>query len=233
MHFATRWKPGYPLSSIRYNKDMSLLFFSHEKESVALITDTLSTRPDGSPLFFVNKVFSYPTLSMVMAVTGVYQLGLRWNEALLERIAVIDIDNLDIYATDQLRQQWADLHKQENIPGSITCTIYHFGWSESDKQYVRYAYRSDNGFVSERHVDVGAGVKPHPKDIDDLSKLSPFDLAKLIKNEQDTLPHGEKLYIGGNLVLTFMNQDVGIQSRIIHKFEDYEDHWQKMNTYFN
>jgi hypothetical protein len=137
-----------------------------------------------------------------------------------------------MYATEEIKRYWTDLRREENLPDGITCTIYHFGWSESDKQYVRYAYRSEKEFASERHMDEGAGVKPHPKDVNDLSKLDPFDLAKLIKNEQDVLPHGEKLYIGGNLVLTLMNQDIGIQSRIIHKFEDHEKHWQEMNTYF-
>ncbi len=210
---------------------MSVLFFDHQPEHVGIITDTLATRgDDGTALYFVNKAFMYPTIEMVMAVTGIYQLALKWNEFLLEKIVVKNINNLDDFATDVLQRLWRELREEHHFNDKVTCTIYHFGWSEADNQYIRYSYRSAKQFKSEKHLDGGTGIKPPPNNIEDLKNLNPLDLIQKIKSEQDKLPHSKKLYIGGNLVLTILTRDIGIQSKLLHQFDDYEKHWLEMNN---
>jgi hypothetical protein len=209
---------------------MSVLFFDHQPEQVILITDTLATDPDGTAKYFVNKVFSYPTMDMVMAATGIYQLALKWNEYLLERLIVKDIDNLNDFASTELQHLWSSLREEHHFDDRVTCTIYHFGWSEKDKQYIRYIYRSADNFASEKHLEGGIGIKPHPTSREDMKNLTPFELVKKIKSEQDELPHSKKLYIGGNLVVTILSRDTGIQSKLIHRFDDYEKHWLEMNA---
>ncbi len=143
---------------------MSLLIFQHYPTQVAIFTDTLATTPEGEALLFCNKSFVYPHLTMTMAVTGILQLADKWNSKLTVSMLAKDIDMLDAYTPQHLRQIWQELSRENGgmMPG--TSTIYHFGWSNKLKQFVRYVYRSEKAFQSEHYPDAGIGVKPQPKE---------------------------------------------------------------------
>src|SRR5258708_36100144 len=76
---------------------------------------------------------------------------------------------LDAHTPQQLRLIWQELASENggSLPG--TSTIYHFGWSNKLKQFVRYVFRSEKSFQSECYPDWGIGIKPQPKDTDGFS----------------------------------------------------------------
>lgn len=144
-----------------------------------------------------------------------------------------DIDMLDAHTPQQLRHIWQELSKKNNgiIPG--TSTIYHFGWSNKLKQFVRYVYRSDKDFQSEHYPDVGIGVKPQPKETEGFvppeSLEAVIEVAEKLRTEQRQEPAGSRrIYIGGEIVLTLMQEQATMITKV-HRFDDYEADWETMN----
>lgn len=209
---------------------MSLLIFVQDDESASVITDTLATDQDGKPVFFFDKCVAFPSMNLLVATTGFANLLTRWASEIREHLRARDITMLDLHAPDALRQVWADM-QDELGPIEGTATVYHFGIDERTRKCRRITYRSEDNFESEPAEQGGIGLKPTPQsgvvpDIDGLESL--IDLAVSIRGEQDGLPHGERLYIGGDLVLTEVNGS-GITSRSIYRFEDQFDAWQAMH----
>lgn len=212
---------------------MSLLIFQHYPAQVAIFTDTLATTPEGEALLFCNKCFVYPHLNMTMAITGILQFAVKWNSRLMVNMIAKDIDMLDAHTPQQLRHIWQELSKKNNgiIPG--TSTIYHFGWSNKLKQFVRYVYRSDKDFQSEHYPDVGIGVKPQPKETEGFvppeSLEAVIEVAEKLRTEQRQEPAGSRrIYIGGEIVLTLMQEQATMITKV-HRFDDYEADWETMN----
>jgi len=210
---------------------MTVLYFKHDPSFVVLITDTLSTIEEGKPHMFVNKSYLYPSIDMIMVVTGIKQVGLDWNHRLLERLSVLDIDNLDLFTTKELKDIWNELTRNSDI-GKNTATVYHFGWSNQDNQFVRYVYRSTNNFESEKSTEGGVGIKPVPEDSSNFADMDPIELIKKVKSEQDALASDKRIFIGGELVFTMMGKDKEIIIKKIHRFDDYYDLWEEMNKYY-
>lgn len=212
---------------------MSLLVFQHYPTHVAIFTDTLATTPKGEALKFCNKSFVYPHLNMAMAVTGILQFGDKWNSRLNVGMVAEDIDMLDAHTPQQLRQIWQELSGENGgtIPG--TSTIYHFGWSNKLKQFVRYVYRSEKDFQSEYYPDVGIGVKPQPKETEGFVPPETIDavieIAERLRKEQRQEPASSRIYIGGELVLILM-QEQGTTIAKVHRFDDYSSDWESMNS---
>jgi hypothetical protein len=212
---------------------MSLLIFQHYPTQVAIFTDTLATTPKGEALMFCNKSFNYPDLHMTMAVTGILQFGDRWNSNINVGMVAEDIDMLDAHTPQQLRQIWQELSRENGgaIPG--TSTIYHFGWSNQLKQFVRYVYRSEKGFQSEYYPDVGIGVKPQPKETEGFVPPETVDaviaVAERLREEQRQEPASSRIYIGGEIVLTLMQEQATVITTV-HRFDDYASDWESMNS---
>jgi len=209
---------------------MSLLIFEHYPEQVMVITDTLATTKDGTPLAFWDKCFMYPHLRMIMVTTGVFGIADKWNRYLNGVLVAKDIDMVDKYATKILQEIYRQL-KQEFGDLPSTSTVYHFGWSEESQQYIRYVYRSEGDFVSESYIDASFGVKPQPKDTKiaiPVSLEEMIEYAKKIRKEQSELEKNKRVYFGGELIITILNNE-GIITKSIHTFDDSESDWLTMN----
>lgn len=211
---------------------MSLLLFAHNPKEVYIFTDTLATTQDGEPTLFCNKSFVQPHLNMTMAMTGVQELGNRWNSRLMASMLAQDVDMLDLHTPQQLRQIWQDLAGENRGPMPQFSTIYHFGWSNEQQQFVRYVYRREKDFESECHLDSGFGVKPHPKNQEGLDQPKTVEtiiaLAERIRSEQQQEPASSRVYIGGELVMVQM-QEQGTVIAKVHRFDDYDSAWDSMN----
>jgi hypothetical protein len=209
---------------------MSLLIFLQDETSATVITDTLATDEDGQPVFFYDKCVAFPAMNLLVATTGYANLLTRWTSELREHVRARDITMLDLHAPEALRRVWADLRKEFG-PVDGTATIYHFGIDEQTGECRRITYRSADDFESEPAAEAGFGVKPPP-----VSGILPTEvdlesliaLAEGVRAEQDALPHGERLYIGGDLVMAQISAS-GINFTTIHRFEDQYDAWQAMH----
>ncbi|MEB0001688.1 hypothetical protein QN355_09175 [Cryobacterium sp. 10S3] len=208
---------------------MSLLMFSHEADSILILTDTLATAPDGEAFVFQSKCLTLPHLNMAVAVTGIANLGAAWNELLRSSAIVQDMEMIDKFAPEQLSLLWANLMLENYEMEGATATIYHFGFETGTEHAVRYVYRSKNGFKSERIEESGFGVKPPPREPFD----APYDieawiaLANRVRREQDEAPRPERTSIGGEYFLTLVANRQSKTTRI-HRADDYEAMWSEM-----
>lgn len=211
---------------------MSLLLFAHDAESVIIVTDTLATTTEGEAFMFQNKAWALPHMNMVIAVTGVANLGAAWNDLLRSSAIARDIDDIDTFAQRELSRLWADILAENGHDEQVTVTIYHFGFVPDSETPVRYTYRSKSGFQSERSQGPGFGAKPAPEgfELNAPDTVEEFiGLALAIRAEQDAKPSSERLMIGGELYLTYL-RNWATQTMRIHRFEDYETAWQEMLT---
>jgi hypothetical protein len=154
---------------------------------------------------------------------------LRWVDRLRENVRARDISMLDLHTPVVLREIWTDL-QEEHGPLEGSATIYHFGIDEQTGKCRRFAYQSNNDFVSEEGDAPAFGVKPEPEGrrfTDDLSVAGLIEFARRIRTEQDALPRSERVYVGGDLVLTQVRKNV-IASERTFRFEDQYDDWQAM-----
>lgn len=208
---------------------MSLLIFVHQPQQVLIITDTLATTHHGDPFLFTAKCWPVPQMKLIVTGTGLAPLHEAWYRRLQTSLLARDIAMLDKHAPEALRGLWAELQAEHGeLPG--TATVYHFGVPEGGSDFVRYAYRSEKDFASERTTEPGMGVKPVPSfALEVPDSLDGFiELASRIRAEQDRLPKPEGIHIGGDLVLTVL-QPGTVSTSTMHRFSDYDDMWQAMN----
>ena len=207
---------------------MSLLMFVQEGESVMIVTDTLSTTPDGQPFNFQTKAWPLAHMNMAMAITGTADVGCQWNYRIGRDAVAQHIGHLDGFATEILQEIHEGLEREHGPIG--TTTVYHFGFVPGVTQPIRFTYRSTNGYASER-VDVpGFGVKPPPQSfqLEQPGDLDGFiGLAQRIRAENDEGRTDEHIRIGGELHLLLL-QDHASQVARIHRFSDYDEHWATM-----
>lgn len=198
-------------------------------EGVVVLTDTLATTRSGSPHLFVTKCAIVPHLEMVVAHTGVAQIGHRWSHLLQTATLARDIEKLDQLVPGMLRSITADVARELEDPG-ITSTVYHLGFSEVRAEYVGYVYRSGADYVPEI-MEPGFRVKPRPLG----QSTAPPDLAGMVelgrqlREEQDGLPANQRIYIGGELFVTLLANRC-IQVKRVHRFADFDAQWDAMNA---
>ncbi len=210
---------------------MSLLMFSHQPDNIVVVTDTLATAPDGTPSFFKTKAFPIPHLQMVVAMTGLANLGEKLIDRLFTSTLARDIDMAAKHTPAILAALTEELTAEFGpFPG--TSTIYYFGHSPRHTQYVRYAFRSADGFRPEFWTQESFGVKPHPDGSFEPPTALPemIALAERIRNEQAAVPLNARIHIGGQLTLTVL-RDQQITSMQLHEFADAEAQWHQMHDY--
>src|SRR5680860_506383 len=110
-----------------WSRDLSLLMFLHQDDGFMVMTDTLATSPDGEPMAFTDKCWVLPSMNLIVATTGIKDLGARWVDVLYNRMLARDIAMLDLYAPDGLRRIWSDLVDEYGDLDGGTSTVYHFG----------------------------------------------------------------------------------------------------------
>lgn len=199
-----------------------------EPRQVVIVTDTLATLPSGESHLLVTKCTAVPHLDLVVAFTGIAQLGHRWAHRLQTATLARNIDLLDHLVAPSLREINAGLNEEFGEPPG-TSTVYHFGFSEDRQEYVGYAYRSENDFASEL-MEPSFRVKPQPMgDITTPNELDELvQLGIRLRSEQEALPSGSRVYIGGDLIMTVLSDRAIYVSRVF-RFDDFEEQWLVMN----
>ena len=210
---------------------MSLLIFTLSPTCANVFTDTLAYGETNEPQNYVSKVTILPHLHMVMALTGVAQVGHRWAARLQSRMRLLDIDMCDQHAPGALRESEAEV-KAEDGPLPMTSTAYHFGRSRESGEIVGYVYRSERDFTSERLQSGVVAAKPPPLDGNFgplMSRDDYIELAMRIRSEQERRPAAERLGIGGDLILTAVTPEQIIVETAA-RFPDFDVQWEQMNA---
>jgi hypothetical protein len=210
---------------------MTLLMFLQDSEGFVIATDTLATDRQGVPFFFEDKVRYYPHLRMAVAGTGWGDFAMEWQRILCDRGVDRNVEDVDTWAPGHLALLWQEMSRAALPDAPPTTTVYHFGFDQGHRP-IRFIYRSVNRFLSESSTESGFAVKPYLPETKD-SIFAPSDpddwvaLALRIREEQGARPKADRIYIGGELVLTTL-QPIGAQLLLLHRFEDYEEDWKKM-----
>ncbi len=209
---------------------MSLLIFETSEDSVWVLTDTLATTVNGTPGYFTSKCTPFPHLRLLIAGTGHVQLVDRWREHVHSRMAVLDIEMLNLHAPQMLREIWEELSDETDLEGG-SATVYHLGFLEDSGQHCAFAYRSSSGFASEQ-IPFGFALKPPPEGeygpVEGVDGL--ISLATQIREEQSRRPAADRVFIGGDLVLTTLSRDA-VNASVVHRFPDFDSDWEAMNAW--
>lgn len=194
---------------------MTALIFSIHPDQVILAMDTMSTAPDGKPNGYTSKFFPVQHLNGLMCVTGLSNFAHDWLASLLRFVAK-DMRHLDEFATSVLQELW----QKYSDCIDTTATVYHFGYSKDEGRYVGFAYRSTNGFSSERLKD-GLRTKPG---LPDARIESLADFAKTMRKQrtaQEQESFETRTFIGGEVQLAIMEKQT-LTISTVDRFEDYE-----------
>ena len=207
---------------------MTALVFALQPEQVYLAMDTLVVGADDRlPLSFQRKFYSLPDSELVVAGTGLANFINGWLAYLSALACVGDIDELNKIAPCVLK---ASADAAGGLD-AITTTIYHFGYSKSDAQYVGYAYRSTKQFQSER-LPYALGLKPYvpvaPTDDIEFPKFL-IDIVVRQQIADRSLPVQQQLGIGGEIEFVVL---AGRTTRIetVHRFMSYEREKQHIDS---
>lgn len=227
---------------------MTLLNWILAPEGAFVLTDT-ACRMDGKPGIAASstKAHPHPRLDLLVAGTGCHPLVENWNNYVGVSAFAEDIEELDAEASQVLPDLWR-LAQERGATG--TATVYHWGWSPKTQGYVGFAYRSTDGFRSDRLAS-GAYIKPEVFDPDafrdptsgeliqvetledhiriaeiqkqrDRKSMSKDPIAKSRVEDDGTVVGG--VGIGGHLIGYWLRLDAGapvIISRRIHTFADH------------
>jgi hypothetical protein len=201
---------------------MSSLIFYTEESLVLVATDTLATSPDGRPFKYTTKAFILPHLRMIIAGTGVGGFLGRWFIEINDRMVVGGVDHLDYHTPSNLAAMWQGYKQEFSFTDSMTTTVYHFGFSEVTGVIHSYAYRSANGFQSERLEQYGLRVKPECPAPENFQ--FPKDIRKMMGDQraiQAAKPKEQRIYIGGDIQIHHLGHD-GFYAYTLDRFEDYD-----------
>lgn len=204
---------------------MTALIFSLAPSQVTIAMDTLVTDTSGTPIGYTSKLFPLMHLGGIMCVTGLSNLATDWHARLMRFVAK-DIHHLDEFTTEQLQALWYQYEDQV----SFTSTVYHFGFSQQEDQYLGYAYRSANNFVSER-LPYAIGIKPPIQDV--LIETLPdfIDVMQRQRTIEDSKSSDERLYIGGEIQLAILeNRCISLATG--YRWKDYEEMYTTMCRQF-
>jgi hypothetical protein len=208
----------------------SLIFYTDQKQAI-IATDTLAVSPGGRPVSLTSKAFHLPHLRMVIGGTGCGGFLDRWLCHLNSRMIVPGIDTLAVHAPSALQALWGTYCVEYKNPPGRTTTVYHFGFSESSDIIKSYAFRSENGFVSEERP-YGIGVKPEctvPKNYNLPDAFRPMmDEQRSIQRQR---PAGDRIYIGGEIIVHHLVK-AGCSTFSIGPFEDFVDDMKAIYSRF-
>ena len=215
----------------RYRGSMSSLIFYTEQEQAVIATDTLAVSPGGRPFTFTTKAFHVPHLRMLIAGTGCGGFLDRWLCYLNSRMIVPGIDALAVHAPAALKRLWDSYCTEYKIPEGRTTTVYHFGFSEASDTIKSYAFRSENGFVSEERP-YGIGVKPEctvPENYNLPDAFRPMmDEQRSIQRQR---PAEDRIYIGGEIIVHHLVK-AGCSTCSMGPFEDFVDDMKAIYSRF-
>jgi len=203
---------------------MTALVFALLPEQVCIAMDTLVISfDDKKPQSFQRKFFALPKLNLVIAGTGLANLVNTWFSLVQTMPEIQDIDHLNQLAPSVLRNA-STLCFGSHL---TTTTLYHFGYSKIEDQYVGYAYRSSSNWESER-LQYALGFKPvvYVAPTDDI-KFPEFFISILLEQQRQDqlLPIAEQVGIGGEIEFVVMT-DKTIHIETVHRFVSYDSEKQ-------
>lgn len=199
---------------------MTALNFSLERDRICFCIDTLAISPeDRQPVGYRTKFVVLPHIDAVIAGIGHGGFIDAWFSCVNTQMIVRDTVHLDQFATEGLRT----LSQQYSQEPSFGATAYHFGFSLHRNEYVGYAYRSHEDFVSEELIP-GYGIRP-PIHVDLAGEFSlPAKFIEIMQSQRnDDLQADEleRIGIGGDIHFVWMeNHNVAVTS--CHRFDSYE-----------
>lgn len=199
---------------------MTALVFALQPDQVCVAMDTLVIGADDRmPLAFQRKFLSIPDSDLLVAGTGHAGFVTGWFGYLQTLTDLGDIDNVGSIASSVLK---ASADAAGGL-SSITTTIYHFGYSRAEEQYVGYAYRSIANFQAER-LPYALGLKPQvPVLATDNIQFPNFMIDIVVRQQQHdrSLPVQHQLGIGGEIDFVVLS---GRTTRVetVHRFMSYE-----------
>lgn len=198
---------------------MSSLIFYTDPQQALVVTDTLAVDPDGFPFLFTSKAHYIAHLRTIIAGTGIWGFSGDWFMQANSRMLLSGIESLDYHAAEALRALWARYISEYSLSTSATTTVYHFGFSEVSNEITGFAYRSTNGFSSER-LHHGTGVKPECS----VPEGNIFDHLQAMMEEQRSIqasvPPQERIYIGGEAMAIHLTKESCVYSKLF-EFSDF------------
>jgi hypothetical protein len=199
---------------------MTALVFALQSEQVCIAMDTLVIGADDRmPLSFQRKFLSIPEADLVVAGTGHAGFINGWFQHLQANLHGATIDELNEEVPSIFR---ASVSAEGGLSG-LTATIYHFGYSAREHRYAGYAYRSENGFRSDR-LQYALGYKPVvPVTPNDDIRFPDFLIDIILEQQRhDRLqPIAERVGIGGEIEFVVMSERT-IRVETVHRFSSYE-----------
>lgn len=211
---------------------MTSLVFYIQSDHIILSADTLAVDFAGRPALLCSKITHIPHLNTLIAGTGIGGFSNEWAFKVATGMVVSCIDHLNYHTPEALRELWRGYQARENLPDSLTTTVYQFGMDASNEEVKAYAYRSSNDFLSEP-IGYGLWVKPEcDKSFDD----HPLRTTPLIMERQIELENqkeiGQRLFIGGEITTYALDKD-GCNFVKLYKFDSYDQDVKSIYDNFN
>lgn len=207
---------------------MTALVFALQPDQVCLAMDTLVIGADDRmPLAFQRKFLSVPDSDLLVAGTGHAGFVTGWFGYLQTLTRIGDVDDVGSIAPGVLK---ASADAAGGL-GSITTTIYHFGYSRAEGQYVGYAYRSIAEFRPER-LPYALGFKPQvPVPATDNIQFPDFMIDIVVRQQQydRSQPIQHRIGIGGEIEFVVLS-DRPTRVETVHRFISYETERQHIES---
>lgn len=207
---------------------MTALVFALQPEQVCIAMDTLVIGADDRmPLAFQRKFLSVPNSDLLVAGTGHAGFVTGWFDYLQTLARLGDVDDVGSIAQSVLK---ASADAVGGL-GTITTTIYHFGYSRVEDQYVGYAYRSTADFQPER-LPYALGFKPQVQvtPTDDV-QFPDFMIDIMLRQQQQdhSMPIPQQVGIGGEVEFVVLSgRTTHIET--VHRFASYESERQHIES---
>ncbi|MFV1944145.1 hypothetical protein VPH49_25485 [Pseudomonas luteola] len=206
---------------------MSAIIIDLQPDRALIGTDTLIVSEYGTPIGFTSKAFLLPHINTVIAGTGIAGVSSSWFRYVNEVLRPTGIEGLhadtQVFLQMMFEGEFAPRWRWESMQ---SVTIYQIGRSEVDGTFKGFAYCSQEYFEPKplkvgritMKPDMGL-VKDYPDTGEDYVNL--IEAMKLQKANQDAMPQGEGLFIGGE-ICTIEMMPLGNIVRTIHRFDDYD-----------
>lgn len=207
---------------------MTALVFALQPDQVCVAMDTLVVGIDDRlPLAFQRKFLSVPDSELLVAGTGHAGFVTGWFGYLQTLTRLGDVDDVGAIAPSVLK---ASADAAGGL-GSITTTIYHFGYSRVEGQYVGYAHRSIADFRPER-LPYALVFKPQvPVPPTENIQFPDFMIDIVVRQQQHdrSQPIEHQLGIGGEIEFVVLSDRV-TRIETVYRFISYESERQHIES---
>lgn len=213
-----------PSKSSYAKSNMTALVFALQPDQVCVAMDTLVVGADDRlPMAFQQKFLTIPSSNLLVAGTGHADFIRGWFGYLQSMNLQGDIEDLNAIAPTVLK---ASTDAAGGL-GSLSATLYHFGYSSVKKRYVGYAYRSTSDFHPSPLQDA-LGLKPvvqvPPTDNIRFPEFM-VDIVIQQQNQDRALPIEQQVGIGGEIEFAVLAEQT-IKVETVHRFSSYESERQ-------